>query len=165
MRNLRIVLIVAFLAAVAVYAVGLAPLEAVMTARGHGIVDLELAWTNSRLATILRDWGSVGLSAARRQIWWDFAFIPAYALTLWSALRLAGGERRWARRAAVGVAVAALCDVVENLCLLVAVGGSRSGAWVALASVMASIKFVLLLVALGVLLGLLVGVLVRRRRA
>lgn len=153
-------------ATIAGYAVWLGPLEAVLTARGHGIVALELAFTEARFAQIVRDWGEVGRAAAIEQVWWDFVWIPAYCLTLWSALRLAGAPTSlWTRRAAAGVLLAGACDVVENIGLLRALSASSTGVVVPVISLMATVKFALLLVAAGVLVAsLLMRLLARRRR-
>ncbi len=148
-----IVLGVALVATLAVYALWLAPLEALLQARGHGIVGLELAWSPSRFGAIMTDWGSVGVDAARRQILWDFAFIPSYAVTLWSALGLAGsraGGRAGgvAARVALAVPVAAALDCLENVSMLQALRGSAQSLFVPLASACASVKFLILLVAI-----------------
>lgn len=144
-------------ATIVVYAVWLAPLEAVLAARGHGIVDLELAFGQERFARIVEDWGPSATRAATQQVWWDFLWIPSYATTLWSALRLAtSGPRGALNRAgsitSLLVPVAAGCDVLENVTLLMILGDSTWGGLAPLASTFASVKFALLAVAAAVLL-------------
>ena len=60
-------LALSLLVTVALYAVRLAPLESVLTARGHGIVALELAGTGPRFTAVMNDWGVEGVAAARAQ--------------------------------------------------------------------------------------------------
>lgn len=87
-----------------VYAVGLAPAEAVLTARGHGIVAFELARIAANVDAMVADWGAEGVSAARASLLWDLAFIPGYVLVLWGAARLL--DTAPARRAATWAPVA-----------------------------------------------------------
>lgn len=148
------------------YAVVLGPLEAILRARGHGILDLELAWTTGRFDAITSAWEREGVLAARRQTWWDFLFVPAYVVTIRSALLLAArgatrGWRRWAERAAAGIVVAGAADYGENVGLLLGLRGSLPELAAPLASTLASLKFALLA---GALLTLLVVVLARVRR-
>ena len=64
-RVLWATLALSLLVTLALYAVRLAPLESVLTARGHGIVALELAGTGPRFTAVVQDWGMEGVAAAR----------------------------------------------------------------------------------------------------
>lgn len=163
MRRTRVwpLFVVAALATVVLYAARLGPLEAVLRARGHGIVDLELAWTVDRFTAVTTAWGAGGVDAARAQIGWDFLWIPSYTLTLWAALTLARGPLRgrmagWSRRAQVWVPLIAGADILENVALLLALG-DPSAAVVGATSFLAVAKFLLLGAALGILAGALLG--------
>lgn len=161
-----IALTVGLVSTVVVYAGWLAPLEAVLQARGHGIVALELAWTPDSFARIVSDWGREGVEAARQQIWRDHAFIPSYVLTFWAALTLAApGARpviaRWAIRMAWVMPIAGLLDVIENVSLLRALDGAATSVTVSLASVCATMKFAVIVIAA---LALLTAQLRRRQR-
>lgn len=151
-RRLWILWLIGVMATIVVYAVCLAPLESRLRAGGHGIVALELAWTPATFAAIAHDWGVGGVDAARRQVWWDFLWIPSYALALSTSLRLAARGRVVERWALVAVPLAALCDCLENAAMLLALAGIAPRLLVPLASLMASVKFTLLAVALVVLL-------------
>jgi hypothetical protein len=142
-----------------VYAVGLAPAEAVLTARGHGIVAFELARIAANVDAMVADWGAEGVSAARASLLWDLAFIPGYVLVLWGAARLL--DTAPARRAATWALVAGVLDLVEDLALFRALDHPDDRAWAApLAWVSAVLKFALLA---GALVALFVGLVNRRR--
>ena len=143
----------------AVYAVWLGPLETILRAGGHGILDLEFAWTSARFEGITTAWGSAGVRAAQEQIWWDFLWIPSYVVTIWASLKLAGA----ARLALMAVPVAGACDVVENIALLRGLHDTSAGLVVPVASVMATVKFVLLAFALVALAWALAARLRHRR--
>lgn len=162
-RVLWATLALSLLVTLALYAVRLAPLESVLTARGHGIVALELAGTGPRFTAVVQDWGMEGVAAARAQTRWDFLWIPAYATALWAALQLAarsatGRLRRTGVRLATLVPVAAAADVVENVALLTALRGSFVHVLAPLATLAALVKFAILLAGLAVIVGALVRV-------
>lgn len=139
LRSYRLKVFVSITLAALFYFV-MARLESTMQTHGHGILDLEFAWTQTRFDSILADWGGVGIEAAQRQILVDFAFIASYASLLWFLSILARRPTlRWL------AAAAAACDVVENLCMLAGVYGVTTSL-APLASVLATIKFTLLLV-------------------
>jgi pimeloyl-ACP methyl ester carboxylesterase len=131
---------------------------------GPAIVGFELAGSSENADEILREWGSDGRSAARLSLWLDFLYLAGYA-SFWAlAVRAAGdlaarrgwkrlgqGRRLWPLALAAGA-----FDVLENVFLLVVVGGSTGVAPVA--AVFAILKFL----ALAVVLGYVGVVLVRR---
>jgi hypothetical protein len=103
----------------------------------------------TRLVTML---GPDGIAAARQQLFVDFGYLLIYGVLLWKACRLLGAraERRnagWVAKFApvfawVGV-IAAVCDAVENVGLLLVTYGQTDQPWPALASGYAAAKFVL----------------------
>lgn len=129
------------------------------------IMEFELMWTPVEALRRLAMLGPDGISAARQQLFVDFGYLVVYGILLWKACRLLGA--RAARRGAGGIAklaptfawmavVAAVCDAVENVGLLLVTYGHTGQPWPALASGYASAKFILLgLVALFLLVGLL----------
>lgn len=137
---------------------------------GPGIVPFELAGSQDRADEIFSEWGEKGQDAARESLWIDFGFLLAYGTFLTLALaatRDLARSRRWSRLAAIGavaVSFGALCagfDALENICLLLTLGGAGA-AFPLLATVFAACKFVLLAAAIAYLLvGLVLRLLVR----
>jgi hypothetical protein len=127
---------------------------------GPGIVPFELTGGQDRADEILAEWGEKGQDAARESLWIDFGFLLAYGtfLTLaLAAVRDLAIERGWRRLATIGGlalcfgALAAGFDALENVCLLLTLGGGGA-AWPLLATVFASCKFAFLVAAIAYLL-------------
>jgi hypothetical protein len=127
---------------------------------GPGIVPFELAGGQDRADEILAEWGEDGQDAARESLWIDFGFLLAYGtfLTLaLSATRDLAGARGWRRLARIGGvvisfgALVAAFDALENVCLLLTLGGA-GGAFPLLATIFAACKFILLTVTVAYLL-------------
>ena len=148
------------LASLALFAVLTALDLRMRDAGGPGIVGFELAGSEERAVGILADWGAAGRDAARASLWIDFPFLLAYGafLTLAvAALRDLARRRGLGRLAAAGVGIVALpataaaFDAIENVGLLVAVEGEGGDRAPLLATVCASLKFVLLAIAIAYL--------------
>ncbi|MDX6651423.1 MAG: hypothetical protein QOJ38_204 [Solirubrobacterales bacterium] len=167
-RSRRKALRLSGLATLALFIV-LAVLDRRMTdAGGPGIVGFEIAGSAHRAAEILADWGKSGRDAARLSLWLDFGFIAAYMTLLTLAVRSArdrvergsgsGNGNGRARLAAIGGVAAVLpfinggCDAIENVFLLLVLGGHGGSDAPLLATVFASIKFVSLVAILAFLL-------------
>lgn len=127
---------------------------------GPGIVPFELAGGQDRADEILAEWGESGQDAARESLWIDFGFLLAYGtfLTLaLAAVRDFARERGWRRLAAIGGvvvlfgALGAAFDALENVCLLLTLGGAGA-AFPLLATIFAACKFILLTLAIAYLL-------------
>ncbi len=127
---------------------------------GPGIVPFELSGGQSRADEILAEWGEDGQDAARESLWIDFGFLLAYGTFLTIALAVTRDlavERGWARLAAIGGpvvyfgALAAACDALENVCLLLTLGESGA-AFPVIATIFASAKFFFVAVAIAYLL-------------
>lgn len=125
-----------------------------------GIVTFELAGSQDRADEIFSEWGADGQDAARESLWIDFGFMLAYGtfLTLaLAAIRDLARERRWRRLVAIGAvavsfgAVAAGFDALENVCLLLTLGGGGA-AFPLLATIFAACKFAFLAAAIACLL-------------
>lgn len=146
--------------AMVVLLLAMSPAEDRMQEHGPGMVTFELTGGQDRADEILAEWGENGRDAAREQLWIDFAFMLAYGSFLTFALAairdLAKG-RDWRRLAAIGGvvaysgALAAGFDALENICLLLTVGGAGA-ALPLLATIFASCKFLLLAVAIAYLI-------------
>lgn len=126
-------------------------------AGGPGIVPFELAWSSERAAEILAEWGEGGQDAARLSLWLDFPFLAAYAGFLTLAVLAvrdaasARGRFRYARPAtaiAALPAIAAACDAVENVNLLLVLDGDADTAAPSLAAAFATAKFAILTAAI-----------------
>ena len=124
-----------------------------MAGRGVDIIEFELMWTSTEALRNTLLLGDAGLSAARQQLFIDFAYLVIYGVLLWKGCLLLGaraGRRAvgWVTRSArtfawAGV-IAAVCDAVENVALLLITYGHTAQPWPAVASGYASAKFVLL---------------------
>lgn len=154
---------------VVVGAAGMAPSAADLKAAGHSIVDFELARTGARARAILHAWGPKGRQAAIDNLLADVPFLLGYGLVLavlaWApANELAAATSPDAgtlsRALAIAAVVAALLDVIEDLCLCKVLArwdehrSSASGSssndlwisrWAAIAAIAASIKFAIVL--------------------
>lgn len=143
----------------------MAPAETRMTdTGGPGIVAFELTGGQDRADEILVEWGDAGQSAARESLWIDFGFLLAYGTFLTLALAAArdlARDRGWSRLSAIGGvvvafgALAAACDVLENICLLLTLA-SAGAAWPLLATIFTACKSLFLTVAIAYLLAGLV---------
>jgi hypothetical protein len=136
---------------------------------GPGIVPFELSGGQHRADEILAEWGEDGQDAAREQLWIDFGFLLAYGSFLTFALATAldiARTRGWRRLAAIGGvvvffgALGASFDALENVCLLLTLGGAGA-AFPLLATVFATCKFTLLTLAIAYLIVVLTTRLLR----
>jgi len=127
------------------------------------ILEFELMATSAEAVRLVTMLGSDGLGAARQQLFIDFGYLVIYGVMLWKACRLLGaraGRRQvdWVAKVAPGFAwaavIAAACDAVENVSLLLVTYGYTDQPWPALATGYATAKFILLG---AVVLFLLVG--------
>jgi hypothetical protein len=133
---------------------------------GPGIVGFELAGSTDRATQIMGEWGQTGQDAARISLWIDFVYLIAYggflALAI-LAVRDAARRRGWESYARFGAAiavlpiVAALCDAVEDVGLLVLLDGHGASRIPPVATAFALLKFAALAVALAYLLAGLVA--------
>lgn len=138
----------------------MSPAENRMQDNGPGMVTFELTGGQDRADEILAEWGDEGQDAAREQLWIDFGFLVAYGafLTLaLAAVRDMARSRNWPRLAAIGSVVAAFgalgagFDALENICLLLTLGGAGA-ALPLLATIFAACKFVLIVLAIAYLI-------------
>ena len=134
---------------------------------GPGIVSFELEFTSENAREALRQWGDDGRDSAKLSLWLDFAFLVAYAAFFSLAVAAvceALGWRRWLSLATFPL-IAAVCDAVENVNLLLAIGQDGDQPFPFLAGVFALIKFATLTPAqLLALAGLVVWLIRRARR-
>jgi hypothetical protein len=130
---------------------------------GPGLVPLELSGGQQRADEILDEWGEEGRDAARESLWIDFGFSLAYGIFLTLALlatRDLARTRGWRRLAAAGAVVVSFgalvagFDVLEDICLLLTLGGAGA-AFPLLATIFAAGKFICLTVAIAYLLAAL----------
>jgi hypothetical protein len=121
------------------------------------IVDLEFAWDEETVDEIRADWGEEGDDAARLSLWVDFAYLLSYGALLVlasAATRDLAALRGWRRLAAFGTvaipaaAAGAIFDAVEDVWLLIALGGNGGDLAPALAAIAAGLKFALVAVAI-----------------
>jgi len=136
----------------AAFALAMKPAVDWMSDQGHSIYDFELAGDDA-IQEVLGDWGEGATSHGTTQLVLDVPFLVGYGLGLAAVLGLlAEALRRW-RRVAVVLAwlawvplAAALCDLVENVCLFLVLRDRVEG-WPDAAAAAARAKFALLDVA------------------
>lgn len=153
-------LIVTAVASVVLF-LAMSPAENRMTdTGGPGMIPFELTGGQDRAGEILAEWGEEGRDAARESLWIDFGFLLAYGAFLTLALaatRDLAGRRGRRRMAAVGAAIVSFgalgagFDALENICLLLTLDGAGA-AFPLLATIFASVKFLLLAIAIAYLL-------------
>ena len=138
----------------------------------HGIVSFEVAFSKGEAQQIVSAWGGEGHDAAQLSLWLDFLYLITYGLFLWLAIRALGellarrGLDRFARPAgwiALLPLVAAVCDAIEDVFLLLVLGGRAQSLGPPLAGAFASAKFLCLAIAIAYLLAGLVAVAFGRR--
>jgi hypothetical protein len=140
---------------------------------GPNILAFEFAATRTRASQILAEWGPEGRHNARLSLIVDYAYMISYGgfFTLAGlATRQLARARGWQTLAAAGriipffAAVAAMFDAIENVFLLLVLGGHGGEHAPLIATICSSIKFTLITIAIGyVLLGLLRRAQGRRR--
>ncbi|HXE45958.1 MAG TPA: hypothetical protein VN635_12270 [Conexibacter sp.] len=159
-------------AAIALFAVEYAYDRQMQDAGGHGIVAFEVAFTHAKAHSIMAAWGAKGHDAAVASLWFDFLYLIAYGLFLFLAVRAlrdalvrrgrAGLARPGGTIAALAL-VGAACDALEDVFLLLQLGGHAQTLGPTLAGAFASVKFACTgLAVLYLLAGLLVLALGRR---
>lgn len=143
---------------------------------GPGIIPFELAGSTDRATEILDEWGEGGRDDARLSLWLDFPYLIAYGaffslavIAVGDAVRRRGWDLYARPSAAIAVLpiVAAACDAVENVGLLLVLDGHADSPAPTVATAFAVAKFVTLGVAqLYLLAGLaaLATVRLRQRR-
>jgi hypothetical protein len=128
---------------------------------GPGILGFEFAATKARAAQILAEWGPKGRHAARISLIVDYAYLISYGafFTLASiAVRDHARAQHWRALAKAGTivpffaAAAALFDAIENVFLLLVLGGKGGELGPLIATICSSIKFTLITIAVGYVL-------------
>jgi hypothetical protein len=162
------------IASLALFAVELAYDGRMQDAGHHGIVAFEVAFSSGKAHEILVAWGSKGHDAAVASLWFDFLYLIAYGLFLWLATRTLGDalrRRGLTRLAAPATAISVLAlvcaasDAMEDIFLLLQLGGRATSAGPLLAGGFATLKFACLAVVVVYLLAGLVALAFARRSA
>lgn len=130
-------------------------------AGGPGILAFEFAASKARASQILAEWGPEGRRIARLSLIVDYAYMISYGgfFTLAGlATRDLARTRDWRRLATAGMivpffaAVAAMFDAIENVFLLLVLGGHGGEHAPLIATICSSIKFTLITIAIGYVL-------------
>jgi len=128
---------------------------------GPEIVGFEFAATKARANQILTEWGPKGRRIAHLSLIVDYAYMLSYGafFTLAGlATRDLARARDWPRLASAGAilpffaAAAAMFDAIENVFLLLVLGGHGGEFAPLIATICSSIKFTLIAVAIGYVL-------------
>lgn len=116
---------------------------------------LQFAWGEVRASKVLEKWSDADKRAVRLNLALDFVFIVIYVTGIALACALGAhalDAARWPGGGGMGgifvraIIIAGLLDAVENVAQLLMLAGHKTQPWPALASVCASIKFVLVAV-------------------
>ncbi len=108
----------------------------------------------------MAEWGDRGQDAAREQLWIDFGFLAAYGTFLTLAIGAVRDRARGRGLTPDGVvggfvadfgALGAGFDALENICLLLTLGGAGS-AFPFLATIFASFKFAFIVASIAYLI-------------
>jgi hypothetical protein len=116
-----------------------------------GIVSFEFSGSSENARRIIDSWSADAKRAAMMSLGLDFLFLVAYAASIALACGLAAealaarGSRlgRWGHRIAWAQWVAAACDVVENLILMLLLRGFSATGLAETARACAAVKFTL----------------------
>ncbi len=126
-----------------------------------GIVAFEFVRNADRAARFLAEWGADGRDSVRLSLIVDYGFMVSYgAFVTLAGLATRDFGREHGRRALASAgrvvpwfaAAAAVFDAGENAFLLLTVGGNGGSAAPVLATVCASVKWVLIVIAVGYVL-------------
>lgn len=162
------------IATLALFAVELLYEGRMQDAGSYGIVDFEVAFTAGKAQEIMRAWGASGHDAAVASLWFDFLYLIAYGLFLCLAIRAVGDGLRARDRLRLAAPAAAISllplisaasDTVEDVFLLLVLGGHLPSAGPTLAGSFATLKFACIAVAIVYLLVGLVAMALARRPA
>lgn len=131
----------------------------------HGILDLEFAYDTAKTAVVVNAWapadGLDNIAAAKTNTYFDFLFLFFYSIFLFLACRkiaqnIKGPVAKAGNAIATGGLLAGLLDILENLGMLITLGGHVSGTIAFLTTFFAVVKWALAIIAvLYVLTGLL----------
>jgi hypothetical protein len=141
---------------------------------GPGIIGFELAGSEHRAHEILSDWGSSGHDAAKASLYIDYPYLILYAAfyaLVISVLRDSAARRGWTRLAAIGSTVVflpivgAAFDALEDVGLLLTLGGHGGNAAPLAATIFATGKFTLLALTLAYVIAFLARLVAGRSRA
>jgi hypothetical protein len=128
------------------------------TAAGGSAVKqggLEFAGTAARATRLLDGWGPEARARMRKVVAWDFAFIPAYVVLLFTLCAYVASRQiapNVGAFLAYGQIVAGLLDAVENVGLLRLLAQPAPRIWAPIAAGCAALKWLLVLAALVYLL-------------
>jgi hypothetical protein len=137
-----------------------------------GIVAFELVGTAEGAQKMIDAWGPELSLLMAKSVRIDFLFIPAYALLFFAAtmlfsLLVGGSVGVWVKRIAFLPFVSAVCDIVENIFMILALksAGSIPAIYPVIAKWCATVKFGLLAVAVVAWVVAIVVRLVRGKKA
>jgi hypothetical protein len=143
-------------------------------AGGSSILGFEFAGSDQHAGQITAEWGDGGRDYARWSLWIDFGFMVSYGafFTIAAIATRDFAEENGLRRLATVGIIAPLCagsapvfDALENLFLLLTLGGHGGSFGPPVATACASLKFLLITVAIVYVLWGLASRFLRHRRA
>ena len=131
------------------------PSLGMMAVRGVSIIDLESMRTSAKAMEVLASLGPDGVDDARMAVYLDFPMLVLYAAALSAAcivIAARAADRGHERLAAAGKTIAwlapaaAASDALENLAILVVLGGHTDQPWPVILFTFVCVKFTMLAV-------------------
>lgn len=126
-----------------------------------GIINLELAYTHTKVQAVLSAWNNDIIAAAKTNTYFDFLFLVFYAFFLYSCCiqlaKILPPEKsisKWLNNFAIASLIAGLLDIFENIGMLMSLAGNGSERVSLFTATLSLIKwllviFVLLLIIAG----------------
>jgi hypothetical protein len=135
----------------------------------QGIISLEFAHSAEKTTKVLDGWKADGLiPKANNNILIDFLFIPFYAMLFYTlsgsiSVRLKGKASTLGVLLAFFSLIAGLCDVIENIFMLVSIHAFYNDLTTMLTAGFAGLKFLLLVLALLYIVVFGLGVIIPKK--
>ncbi len=122
----------------------------------HGILNLELAYSNQCTANAINAWTASAsqpvdyIRVAKTNTYWDFLFLVFYAPFLYLlakqiASNFSGTKNAVGRKLAAGALLAGVLDIGENAGMLMTLGGTQSSAVALATAILSAVKWLLVI--------------------
>lgn len=125
----------------------------------HGIINLELAYSNKCTAYAMNAWTASAsqpvdyIQVAKTNTYWDFLFLVFYAPFLYLlakqiAANFSGTKHKLGLKLASGAILAGMLDIGENAGMLITLNGTQSAAVALATAILSAIKWLLVIAAI-----------------
>ena len=137
----------------------------------YTILDYEFAWTSDQVIVIFNAWGTVGKQQIAFGIYMDFLYIFAYGALIFGCLLIAtrkldGTIQTIGLYMTITPVIAGICDVIENINLLVMIADSSfiASASPYVAALCATIKFTIIFACILFFLIQIILIVIKRKK-